>query len=140
MAEMKTRETGVSVSKFIESVDDEQRRKDARVLVRMMQAATGEKAKMWGPSIIGFGLTRLTYADGREADFLLIGFSLRKSDLVLYIGAPKFNALLKRLGKHKTGVSCLYVKRLSDVDETVLATLIESSFRHMKETHGSGRV
>ena len=133
MAEMKTRQTGVSVSKFIESVDDEQRRKDARVLVRMMQAATGEKAKMWGPSIIGFGLTRLTYADGREADFLLIGFSLRKSDLVLYIGAPKFNALLKRLGKHKTGKSCLYIKKLDDVDIDVLGQLIEASIETQKD-------
>ncbi len=133
MAEMKTRETGVSVSKFIESVDDEQRRKDARVLVRMMQAATGEKAKMWGPSIIGFGLTRLTYADGREVDFLLIGFSLRKSDLVLYIGAPKFNALLKRLGKHKTGKSCLYIKKLDDVDIDVLGQLIEASIESQKD-------
>ena len=133
MAEMKTRETGVSASKFIESVDDEQRRKDARVLVRMMQAATGEKAKMWGPSIIGFGLTRLTYADGREADFLLIGISLRKSDLVLYIGAPKFNALLKRLGKHKTGKSCLYIKKLDDVDIDVLGQLIEASIESQKD-------
>ena len=133
MAEMKTRETGVSASKFIESVDDEQRRKDARVLVRMMQAATGEKAKMWGPSIIGFGLTRLTYADGREADFLLIGFSPRKSDLVLYIGAPKFKALLKRLGKHKTGKSCLYIKKLDDVDIDVLGQLIEASIESQKD-------
>ena len=133
MAEMKTRETGVSASKFIESVDDEQRRKDARALVRMMQAATGEKAKMWGPSIIGFGLTRLTYADGREADFLLIGFSPRKSDLVLYIGAPKFKALLKRLGKHKTGKSCLYIKKLDDVDIDVLGQLIEASIESQKD-------
>ncbi len=133
MAEMKTRETGVSASKFIESVDDEQRRKDARALVRMMQAATGEKAKMWGPSIIGFGLTRLTYADGREVDFLLIGFSPRKSDLVLYIGAPKFNALLKRLGKHKTGKSCLYIKKLDDVDIDVLGQLIEASIESQKD-------
>ena len=133
MAEMKTRETGVSVSKFIESVDDEQRRKDARVLVRMMQAATGEKAKMWGPSIIGFGLTRLTYADGREVDFLLIGFSPRKSDLLLYIGAPKFKALLKRLGKHKTGKSCLYIKKLDDVDIDVLGQLIEASIESQKD-------
>ena len=133
MAEMKTRETGVSVSKFIESVDDEQRRKDARALVRMMQAATGEKAKMWGPSIIGFGLTRLTYADGREVDFLLIGFSPRKSDIVLYIGAPKFKALLKRLGKHKTGKSCLYIKKLDDVDIDVLGQLIEASIESQKD-------
>ena len=133
MAEMKTRETGVSASKFIESVDDEQRRKDARVLVRMMQAATGEKAKMWGPSIIGFGLTRLTYADGREVDFLLIGFSPRKSDLLLYIGAPKFKALLKRLGKHKTGKSCLYIKKLDDVDIDVLGQLIEASIESQKD-------
>ncbi|WP_221304170.1 DUF1801 domain-containing protein [Povalibacter uvarum] len=124
---MKTQPTGASVNKFIAAVDNEQRRKDAKVVVKLMQEATGEKAKMWGPSIVGFGLSKLTYADGRETQFLLIGFSPRKTDLVLYIGAPKFRTLLKGLGRFKTGKSCLYIKKLEDVDIDVLKELIEAA-------------
>ena len=125
MAENKTRPTKVSPKAFIESMDSEQRRKDGLKLLRLYREITGEPARMWGPTIVGFGSTTYRLASGREEHICLAGFSPRKSSLVLYIGpALEDKALLSRLGKHKTGKGCLYVNKLDDVDPGVLRQLI----------------
>ena len=126
MAENKTKPTKVNVSGFIAAIADEARRADAKVLVKLMQDATSEKPAMWGPSIIGFGSVHYVYDSGREGDMPLIGFSPRKPASVLY-GATGFkgaDTLLAKLGRHTTGKGCLYIKKLSDIDESVLKTLI----------------
>ena len=116
MRELKTKLTTVSPATFLNTVDGEDRRRDCRELIAMMRAATGKPARMWG-SIVGFDTTRLKYADGRETDFMLTGFSPRKQDLVLYLGPGlEQKTLLSKLGKHRTGKGCLYIKRLDDVD------------------------
>src|SRR5436190_24395537 len=117
MAENKTKPTRVSVSAFIDALTDETRRADAKVLVKLMQSATGEKPKMWGPSIIGFGSYHYKYDSGREGDIPLVGFSPRKVASVLYImtGFSDSEALRAKLGKHSTGKACLYIKKLADV-------------------------
>lgn len=126
MAENKTKPTQVSVAKTVDAVSDETRRADARRLVRILQEATGEKPKMWGPSIIGFGTYHYKYESGREGDTPLAGFSPRKSACVLYglLGVDGSDKLLARLGKFTTGKGCLYIKKLEDVDEKVLRELI----------------
>lgn len=103
----------------------------------MMRRATESRAKMWGPSIVGYGSYQYTNAAGKECEFMLTGFSPRKQALTLYImpGFSRFNALMKRLGKYKTGKSCLYIKRLSDIDETVLQTLVTESVKRMRKVY-----
>ena len=135
MAELKTKRTDSSVKAFLDKVTDESRRKDCQALVRMMTRAVKAKPKMWGPAIIGFGDYRYKYASGRENDWFLVGFSPRKQDLTLYImaGFDRFDALLATLGKYKTGKSCLYIKRLSDIDLSVLEALIVASVKHLKQ-------
>ena len=134
MAELKTKATNASVSDFLNAVDDEQRRKDCKTVAKIMEKATGAKPKMWGPSIVGFGEHRYKYASGRELDWFLTGFSPRKKDLTLYImpGFAKYDDLMASLGKHSTGKSCLYLKRLADVDLDVLDKLVTESVKHMK--------
>lgn len=122
MADNKTKATNVSVSAFIDAITDEGRRADAKALVKLMQKASGEKAKMWGPSIIGFGSHHYVYDSGREGDMPLIGFSPRKSATVLY-GLSSAEALLPKLGKHTRGKGCIYIKKLADVDQKVLETM-----------------
>src|SRR5437660_9610834 len=126
MAENKTKPTTSSVAAFIDALPDPARRADAKALLKLMQAATGEKPAMWGPSLIGFGHYHYTYESGREGDMPLVGFSPRKAATVLYIstGFTGREALLSRLGKHTTGKGCLYIKKLADVDQTVLETLV----------------
>ena len=131
MAEIKTKPTGESPTAFINRLEDE-RRKDCRELIALMRDATGKPAKMWG-SIVGFDTCRLKYASGREIDFMLIGFSPRKQNLVLYLGPGLAHKnLLAKLGKHSTGKGCLYLKRLDDVDRGVLRALIDSTVREMR--------
>jgi hypothetical protein len=127
MAELKTKPTETSVESFLAGVADDARRADCRALVKLMKRVTKAKPRMWGPSIVGFGSYRYKYDSGREGEWFLAGFSPRKSDLTLYImsGLGPHAALLGRLGKHKTGKSCLYLKRLADVDLDVLRELIE---------------
>jgi len=134
MATNKTQPTELSVSAFIDSVADKTRRADAKTLVRMMRKATGEKAKMWGPSIIGFGTHHYRYESGREGDTPLVGFSPRKSGLVLYrmFGFKGAEELLAKLGKHTTGKGCLYIKKLTDVDQKVLEALLVLSVARPK--------
>ena len=113
------------------------RREDARTVLAMMQRATGEPPRMWGANIVGFGHYRYRYASGREGEWFRIGFSPRKSALTLYImpGFDAYDGLLARLGKHRTGKSCLYVTRLANVDEAVLDELIVASVGHMAEKY-----
>jgi hypothetical protein len=125
MAENKTKATDVSVSAFIDAITDEGRRADAKALVKLMQKTSGEKPKMWGASIIGFGSHHYVYDSGREGDMPLIAFSPRKAASVLY-GMASFSgsdALRAKLGKHTTGKGCIYIKNLSDVDQKVLETM-----------------
>jgi hypothetical protein len=131
MAELKTKRTEASVEEFFSGIADENVRRDTLRIAELMEKATGEKPKMWGESIVGFGSQRLKYDSGREADWMLIGLSPRKANITLYLsnGAEWNEDLLSRLGKHKTGKGCLYIKRLSDVDENVLRELIEQSVK-----------
>ena len=132
MAEPKTQKTRESVAKFIASIEDDKRRKDSRAVLKMMKEITGDKPEMWGPAIIGFGSYHYTYASGREGDWFLTGFSPRKQALTLYImsGFSKYDALLKKLGKFKTGKACLYIKKLEDVHLPTLEELIRRSVKH----------
>ncbi len=133
MAELKTKKTAASVSAFLRSVADPQQRQDALRVSRLMQEITGAPAKMWGTSIIGFGAYRCKYPSGRELDWFLTGFSPRKGKLTLYVmpGFDQYGPLLTRLGKHKTGKGCLYIKRLEDVDLPTLRELVRASVEHM---------
>ena len=126
MADNKTKPTKVTVSAFIDALTDETKRADAKVLVKLMQSATGEKPKMWGPSIIGFGSYHYTYESGREGDMPLTGFSPRKAATVVYgiTGFSDSDALRAQLGKHTTGAGCVYIKKLADVDVKVLEKMI----------------
>ena len=137
MAELKTRPTQESVESFLNRIDDEQNRADCFAVMKMMRQVTKEKPKMWGPSVIGFGSYHYKYASGREGDFMLIGFAPRKQALTLYImpGFSKYDTLMKKLGKYKTGKSCLYIKKLEDVDQSILKELVKQSAAHMKKTH-----
>lgn len=133
----KTVPTKASVSKFINAVDHEVRRSDAKKLLAMFKELTGEKPVMWGDSIVGFGQYHYKYDSGREGDMCMTGFSPRKSNLSLYVmdGFKERDALLAKLGKHKTSVACLYINKLSDVDEKVLRNLIKKSYQHMKKKY-----
>ncbi len=125
MADNKTKPSKLSVAAFIDALTDPARRSDAKALLKLMQSTAGEKPKMWGPSIIGFGSYHYKYESGREGDMPLIGFSPRKAANVLYgmIGASDSKALLAKLGKHTTGKGCLYIKKLADVDQKILEAM-----------------
>lgn len=135
MAELKTKPTNASVEKFLNQVTDETRRNDCLKVAKMMEEITGEKPKMWGPSIVGFGTYHYKYASGREGDWPIAAFSPRKQDLTLYLlpGFTKQEDLMKQLGKHSTGKSCLYIKRLSDVHVPTLKKLIRESVKRMRK-------
>ena len=137
MAENKTRENKASVSGFLNSIEDARKRADARKVGAMMRKATGKQARMWGSAIVGYGKYHYKYESGREGDYMLTGYSPRKQNLVVYImpGFSDFSALMKKLGKYKTGKSCLYIKRLSDVDEKVLERLITNSGKYMRKNY-----
>ena len=133
-AEVKTKVNEASVEGFLNSVADEQKRKDSFEIIKMMQQATKEEPKMWGPAIIGFGSYHYKYESGREGDMMKIGFSPRKQNITLYVGLGDNaeNPLLKKLGKHKTSMGCLYIKNLDDVDKKVLKELVTESVKRMK--------
>ena len=122
--ENKTKATAASVANFVAAVLDETKRKDAKMLIKMMQAATSEKPKMWGPSIVGFGSVHYVYDSGREGDMPLLGFSPRKPAIVIYGVARAAETMLPQLGKYTTGKGCLYIKKLADVDVKVLEKMI----------------
>jgi hypothetical protein len=140
MAEIKTKPTAVAVDDFIEAVPHPQRREDARKVRAMMERLSGYPAAMWGPSIVGFGTYHYKYESGHEGDMARIGFSPRKAELVFYVltDAEDQEARLARLGKHKTGKCCLYIKRLSDVDEAVLEELVVEALAYMREKYPEG--
>jgi len=122
MADNKTKPTKMSVAEFIDSLTDASRRADAKALVKLMQKASGEKPKMWGPSIIGFGSHHYVYDSGREGDMPVVAFSPRKAATVLY-GLSDAESLLPKLGKHTRGKGCVYIKKLADVDLKVLEAM-----------------
>jgi hypothetical protein len=139
MAENKTRATKASVAAFVDGIAEPAKRADAKALVELMQKATGEKPAMWGPSIIGFGSYHYVYDSGREGDMPLVGFSPRKAATVLYVraGTPGTEALLAKLGKHTAGKGCVYIKKLADVDETILEKLVAKCVADMRKEYKS---
>ena len=135
MAELKTKATNESVEEFFNSIPDAERREDCFAIAKLMEEITGHKPTMWGPSIVGFGSYHYKYASGREGDWLVTGFSPRKKDLTLYImmGFEKHQELMKQLGKHSVGKSCLYIKRLSDIHLPTLRKLIKTSIKQLQD-------
>ncbi len=133
-AELKTKPTRADVDKFLNSIKDEKKREDSFKILKMMKQITKEEPKMWGSSIVGFGDYHYRYASGREGDWFLTGFSPRKQSLTLYMMSylEKYEKILKRLGKYKSGKGCLYIKKLEDVDMKVLKELITASIRRLK--------
>jgi hypothetical protein len=129
-ATLKTQKNDESVEKFIDSIEDPGRRKDTEIVMQMMKEASGEEPLMWGKNIIGFGTYNYKYNSGREGEWMRIGLSPRKQSLSVYImnGFAEYHELLNRLGKHKTGKACLYIKKLEDVDMGVLRELIKRSY------------
>ena len=140
MADTKTKPTAASVEDFLSAVEPAPRREDARAICALMQRLSGEAPRLWGGTMVGFGSYHYRYASGREGNAFRIGFSPRKGALVLYImdGFPGHAALLDRLGRHTTGKSCLYLKKLADVDLGVLEELVAASLRHMRELYPEG--
>ena len=134
MSELKTKVNNASVTDFLNSVADEQTRKDCYEILKMMKQVTKEEPKMWGASIVGFGSYHYIGKSGREGDWMLTGFSPRKQNLTLYLmgGFDSEKNLLKKLGKYKTSVGCLYIKKLDDVDKKVLKELVAASVKKMK--------
>ena len=139
MAELKTQATRASVTEFLKGVEDPQRRADCKAIGRMMREATGKRPKMWGDSIVGYDHYDYTYKSGHSGRWPITGYSPRARNLTVYImpGFSKFADLMKKLGKHKHSKSCLYIQRLADVDEKVLARLIRESVREMRRKYGN---
>jgi hypothetical protein len=137
MAQLKTQPNDQSVTAFLNRVEDDTKRQDSFTILELMQQVTGSEPVMWGDSIIGFGRYQYKYASGREGQWFLVGFSPRVQNLTLYImsGFDEYDELLGKLGKHSTGKSCLYVKRLENIDLDVLKELVEKSVAHMKATN-----
>ena len=135
MAEMKTVQTDADVNTYLSNIEDEKRRQDCAALIELMKAATHEEPKMWGPGIVGFGRYDYKYESGREGSICKVGFSSRKGNIALYglRGASEAETLLKKLGKYKTGKSCLYLNRVSDVNLEVLEELTKQAFANTKQ-------
>lgn len=133
-AELKTKATGRSVGAFLGGIENPERRRDCRTVLQILKAATKAQPTMWGAGIVGFGTYRYKYASGREGDWFQAGFSPRKDSLTLYLmsGLQGQEALLKRLGRHKTGKGCLYIKRLADVDVAVLKKLVAATVKQVR--------
>lgn len=138
MAENKTQENDADVNAFLDKVEPEAKRNDSYKVLQLMEDIIGVKAKMWGPSIIGFGNYRLKYESGREMDWFYTGFSPRRQNLTIYImnGFGRYDDLLSQLGKHKTGKSCLYISKLEQIDMEILKELISESHKHLKQKYG----
>lgn len=137
MAELKTKRNKGDVQAFLVSVPDEKKRQDSFAILELMRQVTGKEPEMWGDSIVGFGSYHYKYKSGREGDWFLTGFSPRKQNITLYImaGFDEYDKLLNKLGKHTTGKSCLYVKKIEDVDADVLKELVRQSVEHMIKTN-----
>lgn len=136
MAELKTQPTDQDVHEFLDGIADEKKRRDAYDVLALMQEVTGEAPRMWGESIVGFGQYHYKYKSGHTGTWPLVGFSPRKQNLTLYIMAGfDHDDLMSRLGKYKTSVACLYLKKLADVDQDVLRELVQRSTEHMRRTY-----
>lgn len=140
MAELKTKVNDASVDEFLARIPDPARRADSETLAKLMRQATGAKAEMWGTSIVGFGRLHYVYASGREGEWFLVGFSPRKENLTLYLmgGLEPHAAVLEKLGKHKVGGGCVYIKRLEDVNRPALKQLIAGAVKQARRTRGGG--
>jgi hypothetical protein len=134
MAELKTKRNKGDVEAFLKSVPDEKKRRDSFTILELMKQVTGEEPEMWGESIVGFGSYHYKYKSGREGDWFVTGFSPRAQNLTLYImsGFDEYDQLMSRLGKYKTGKSCLYITKIDDVDQEVLKELVNKSVKHME--------
>lgn len=139
MAKNKTQPTTMTASAFLNAIDDEDRRRDCKTIAKLLREISGKRSVMWGTSIIGYGQYHYKYASGREGDSFRIGFSPRKQDITIYImpGYTDFGHILAKLGKHKKGKSCLYIKRLSDVNMTVLKRLLKAGWKDMQKRYPS---
>jgi hypothetical protein len=137
MAENKTRPTEANVRDYLSAIADDARRKDCEALAKLVHKASGHPPRMWGPSIVGFGSYHYVYASGREGDMCLVGFSSRKGDITMYglRAAANADRLLARLGKHKSGKGCVYIKRLADVDLGVLEKLVSGAAAQKRGRH-----
>jgi hypothetical protein len=137
MSQLKTQPNNQSVEAYLNSVDPQQKREDCFTILKLMQAVTGETPQLWGDSIVGFGSYHYKYASGREGDWFVTGFAPRKKSLTLYImaGFDDYDELMSKLGKHTTGKSCLYIKKLEDVDQNVLRELVKQSVDYMAEMY-----
>jgi hypothetical protein len=134
----KTQITKYSVNEYVNAIEDIQRRKDVKKVLKMLKEITGEKPVMWGTSIVGFGMYHYKYESGREGDFIKSGFASRKTALTLYTmaGLSRFPQLMENLGKYKTGKSCLYIKKIEDIDQDVLYQLLKKSHDYMTKKYG----
>lgn len=139
MADLKTQQNERDIVEFLNGVENEQRKADSFELLELFSRLTGEKPKMWGDSIVGFGTYHYKYSSGREGDWFLTGFSPRKQNLTIYImpGFERYDGIMERLGKYKTGSSCLYVNKLTDVDRALLEELVVTSVKDMKKIYGN---
>ena len=139
MVEVKTKPSGKSVQAFLDGISDKSRRKDCYTVLGIMERVTGDKATIWGTGSVGFGNYHYKYASGHEGDCFLVGFASRKSALTLYItaGVERFPKIVEKLGKHKAGKGCLYIKKLDDVNLSVLEDLLQKSVDHTKATYRS---
>lgn len=137
MSDLKTKANQQSVIAYLNTIEPQKRREDSFAILALMQEVSGEEPQMWGDKIVGFGRYHYKYASGREGDWFLAGFAPRKQNLTLYImsGFDGYNELMSKLGKHSTGKSCLYIKKLEDVDQATLRQLIAQSITHMKQTN-----
>ena len=137
-AELKTKKNDASVKDFLDSIEDPVKRRDCKEIAKMMRKASGKNPKMWGSSIVGYGEYHYKYPTGREGDWMRTGFAPRKQAITLYImdGFGKYDELLSKLGKHSTGKSCLYVKKLEDIDKSVLEELIAESLNYFEVKYG----
>ncbi len=137
MAELKTKKTSASVAVCLNAIADKQKRADCKAVARMMRDATGKRARMWGGSLVGYGSYDYKYASGREGTWFICGFSPRAQNITIYImpGFSGFKKLMNRLGKYKTGNSCLYIKKLEDIDQNVLKDLITGSVNEIRRRY-----
>ena len=138
MSELKTKATEASVAEYIASRASEEQVTDCKALMAMLKRVTGEKPRMWGPSIVGYGVYRYTYESGRTGEMCRTGFAIRGRELVIYLVAEdgEQKALLSRLGRHKMGKSCLYIRKLADIDMKILEQLVAASLSQLKNRHG----
>ena len=139
MAQLKTQPNDQKVEDYLNTIEPQQKREDCFAILKLMQEVTGEPPKMWGSSIVGFGQYHYKYESGREADWFITGFASRSKNITLYImaGFDNYDELMRKLGKHSTGKSCLYIKKLEDVDQAVLRELVKQSLEYMTQTYPS---